>query len=67
MAFFAGHMSLSFYFNPMGPLVGFASVVVWLMSFVKKNFSFEKLLRSIPRTVWRPALIVILAWGVLRN
>ncbi len=65
IAFFSGSVSLSFYFHPLGPLVGFLFCYLFVNSFSKNfRFHFEKL---IPPKWSVSLLLVIVAWGVLRN
>jgi hypothetical protein len=67
IAFFSRDLALSFYFNPFGPLVGFALVTVWIATLFKKDFRFNNLLRSFPQRFVFPSFLVLLTWGIARN
>jgi hypothetical protein len=66
-AFFSMDLQTCFYFHPLGPLLGFAALVFWFYSWVRKDFSPEQILKSLPRPVYFPSLVLLLAWGFFRN
>jgi Protein of unknown function (DUF2752) len=65
IGFFSGSLSLSFYFHPLGPLVGFLFCYLFLLSF-RKNFQI-RIENWIPKKWSVSVLLVVVAWGVLRN
>jgi hypothetical protein len=65
IGFFAGDVTLSFYFHPMGPLAGLFICYLFVVSFKKANsFTPERWLH--PRRSWS-FLLILIAWGILRN
>jgi hypothetical protein len=65
VSFFVGDPVLSFYFHPFGPLIGLGVLYFVVCSFKKEwNLNLDKFASY--RFSWS-ALLVILAWGVLRN
>lgn len=65
VSFFSGSVSLSFYFHPLGPLVGVFICYLFLSSW-KSDFKFNLDLFFVKKWSWS-LLIVVLAWGFLRN
>lgn len=63
-AFFMGDVSLSFYFNPLGPILGFALGAAWVLSF--RGFQWRLAVHVLQRHSLS-LLLIALAWGVLRN
>lgn len=65
LSFFAGDVSLSFYFHPLGPLLGLFLCYLFIISFLdKKLWTPQKWLN--PQWSWS-FLLVLIAWGILRN
>lgn len=65
LSFFSGSLSLSFYFHPLGPVVGLLICYIFLASFKKE--SFFDLKNLLPQKWSWSCLILIVAWGILRN
>ncbi len=64
-SFFAGDWTLSFYFHPLGPLVGLFICYLFVLTLKKVNtWAPEKWLN--PRRSWS-FLLILIAWGILRN
>lgn len=65
IAFFSGSVPLSFYFHPLGPLLGVFFCYMFIKSFHKNfDWNFEK---WIPKKRTISVLLIVVAWGVLRN
>jgi hypothetical protein len=65
LSFFAGDLRLSFYFHPLGPLMGLFICYLFALSLRKKHlWSPQKWLKS--RWSWN-LLLILIAWGFLRN
>lgn len=68
MSFFSGNVHLSFYFHPVGPFLGASVVLFWLFSFHRSLWgrSLDFLTRRLRRHSIS-FLLLVTAWGVLRN
>lgn len=67
LSFFALDWPSSFHFNPFGPLVGLALILVWFWSFWAQSFTVDRILDLYPRRAVWPTLVVLVAWGIFRN
>lgn len=65
IGFFSGSLSLSFYFHPLGPIVGILICYLFIASF-KSQFRLE-LKHALPQKWSWSFLIIVAAWGILRN
>ncbi len=65
IAFFSCDISLSFYFHPLGPIVGFLICYLFVLSF-RKDFCGAPQNWVNHKHSWS-FLLILIAWGILRN
>lgn len=65
LSFFSGSISLSFYFHPLGPVIGLYCCYVFAISW-RRGFKFRSV--SVYPKKWALSLLcIVISWGVLRN
>lgn len=71
ISFFSRDLEACFYFHPLGPVLGIVAVILWACSFFLKDFSIDSLRARLPKKLEQrllgPGLVLLLAWGILRN
>lgn len=65
LSFFAGDVGLSFYFHPLGPILGVGACLFFVTSLIGRRQDWSHFLFF---KKWRWSFLVLLmSWGVLRN
>jgi len=68
ISFFSYNLRLSFFYHPMGPMLGFSLLAIWFASFRETMWVYlNKQIQIFFKKYAIHSLCVILAWGVLRN
>jgi hypothetical protein len=71
IAFFSRDLEGSFYFHPLGPLIGALAVVLWIGSFFVNDISLAGVWARMPNSfrhrMTMSALVTLLSWGILSN
>lgn len=64
VSFFAGDPVLSFYFHPLGPVLGYFFVYLFYKSLCKTTVNFDAIIYG--KRSW-VSLVVLVVWGFMRN